>query len=167
METIQATTSEQILSVGALRNGTIIDHIPAGNAMKVARLLQLQRCQGAVVVCINLPSTRYAFKDLIKIADWCVGPELSSQIASLAPCATVNIVNNYQVIKKYTVHPPEWLNGFVVCPNRNCISNHEPATTRFHVDASGKKVRLRCSHCERTFWHHEIEEYLITEASAR
>ncbi len=43
------------------------------------------------------------------------------------------------------------------CPNKNCISNHEPMKGRLVV-LNEKPLTVRCHYCERTFRGHEIQK---------
>ena len=55
------------LSVAAIRNGTVFDHIKAGNALRIIRLLDLAKEGHQVTVGLNLPSKELGVKDLIKV----------------------------------------------------------------------------------------------------
>ncbi len=143
--------SQRTVPVGAICNGTVIDHIPAGSAIRLIYLLQLADHDHAVTVGMNLPSKRLGTKDLIKIEGWIVNPEMANQIAVFAPGATLNIVKEYRVAEKIVPKVPHELRGIIKCPNAHCITNHELANTVFLVENMGRKNRLRCHHCEKAF----------------
>ena len=57
------------LEVEAIVNGSVIDHIPAGqgiNILKHFRMLDTQRTGAKITVGFNLPSKTMGLKDLIK-----------------------------------------------------------------------------------------------------
>jgi len=56
------------LSVEAIENGTVIDHIPAGLGLAILRQFKLLHYGSAVTVGFNLPSKTQGSKDIIKIS---------------------------------------------------------------------------------------------------
>lgn len=57
--------------VAAIKNGTVIDHIPSNKLFQVVRLLHLEdiNVKSQVMVGYNLPSAKMGNKSIIKIAD--------------------------------------------------------------------------------------------------
>jgi aspartate carbamoyltransferase regulatory subunit len=144
---------EKILSVAAIENGTVIDHIPAGQGMRIVRLLKLADHKNKVTLGLNLPSVSLKYKDLIKVEGREVSEEEANQIALFAPKATINIIRGYQIEKKFSVTLPETISKILACPNQKCITNHEQVNTRFRVSRYGQKVMLQCNYCEKGFAH--------------
>lgn len=142
---------EKKLLVSAIKNGTVIDHIPAGQALKIIRVLNLAAHQKLVTVGLNLPSKLMGFKDLIKVAERELTPDEANQVAILAPHATINIIKNYQVAKKFKVQIPEKIERLLICPNPKCITNHEPMKSVFEIKTRGKEIITRCQYCEKVF----------------
>ena len=139
------------LKVQPIRNGTVIDHVAPGMALKVLRILNLPRpgSTSTVLVAMNVPSQRpVERKDILKIEDRELDANEVSKIALIAPQATINIVRDYEVQRKEVVRLPDKVNGLVKCPNPNCITNHEPVKSSFIV-VTTDPVRLRCGYCER------------------
>ncbi len=145
--------------VAAIKNGTVIDHIPAGHGLRILSLLRLMDHPKIATVGINLPSKRLGMKDLIKLEDRAITPQEIDRIAILAPAATVVRIQNYRVVSKQTLALPEAISSLVVCPNQNCITNFEQMETLFHVQPGGKVARLQCVYCERIFLEGDIKEY--------
>jgi aspartate carbamoyltransferase regulatory subunit len=144
---------EIVLSVAAIENGTVIDHIPAGQGMRIVRLLKLADHKKKVTLGLNLPSRSLGYKDLIKVEGREVSEEEASQIALFAPKGTINIIRGYQIGKKFSVTLPEMVSKILACPNQKCITNHEQLPTNFRVSRFGQKVMLQCHYCERGFAH--------------
>lgn len=145
----------KMMKVDAIKNGTVIDHIPAGRGQRVLGLLK-PRETDIVMMGMNFGSKAMKKKDIIKIE----GRELTqsevNSIALVAPEAKVSIIRDFQVFHKFTVEIPEFIKGLVSCPNPKCISNSEPMITRFKlVDAAGPD--LTCQYCERVFTAHEMD----------
>jgi aspartate carbamoyltransferase regulatory subunit len=137
------------MSVTAIRNGTVIDHIHNAATFKVAEILHLSREDNVVLVGMNLPSDQVGTKGIIKVE----GRELTLQevnkIALIAPEATLNIIKDYEVAEKRKVEVPSRVEGIVRCFNPNCITNHQGVGTCFDV-VGYSPITLRCVHCERT-----------------
>ncbi|MHB8606316.1 MAG: aspartate carbamoyltransferase regulatory subunit [Thermoplasmatota archaeon] len=140
------------LKVQPIRNGTVIDHIPAGRALKVLRILKLPRDNwtSTITAAMNVPSSANALarKDIVKIEDREIDANEVNKIALIAPAATINIIREYEVASKTKVTLPEKISGLLRCPNVNCVTNHEPIKASFYVHA-GPHVSLTCMYCDR------------------
>ena len=139
----------QELKVQPIRNGTVIDHITAGRAITVLRILGMPRpgWTSTITAAMNVPSSR-GRKDILKIEDRELDPTEVNKISLIAPNATINIVREYEVIRKERVELPEKVSGLVKCPNQNCVTNSEPIKSQFLV-VSREPMRLRCGYCDR------------------
>jgi len=151
-------TPPKELLVSAIKDGTVIDHIAAGQALAIIRILGLSDYQKVVTVGLCLPSHAMGKKDLLKIEGRELNAAEANEVALFAPQATVNIIRNYKITKKFAVKLPELVESFIVCPNRACITNHESITTVFYI-IPGKSARVRCQYCEKIFALEEIKEY--------
>ncbi len=152
-------TKDKKLLVAAIKDGTVIDHIKAGHALKIIRLLNLADHNKLVTVGLNLPSKATRIKDLIKVEGRELTPEETSRIAIFAPQGTINIIKNYEVIKKFHAQMPDIVEYVIVCPNINCITNHEHMDSKFHVSEDKGEITLKCHYCEKSFSEKEIKEY--------
>ena len=59
--------------------------------------------------------------------------EQVNQLSLYAPDATVNRIDNYDVVGKSRPSLPERIESVLVCPNSNCISHAEPVSSSFAV----------------------------------
>lgn len=148
--------SKKELAVAALRNGTVIDHIPSHALFRVVRILGIEQLGKSVTIGNNLNSERLGSKGIIKIADVEFAEEVLNRIAIIAPTAMVNIIRDYEVVEKRPVSLPDTLVGLVKCGNPKCITNHEPMPTRFKV-TDRENVTLRCHYCNHSFNGNEAE----------
>lgn len=57
------------LAVAALKNGTVIDHIPAQSLFKVVSLLGIENLKSSVTIGYNLDSKKLGKKGILKVAD--------------------------------------------------------------------------------------------------
>ena len=138
------------LYVKKIRNGTVIDHISAGYALDVLKILGIDGREGHVVsVAMNVTSKKQAKKDIVKVENRELKPEEVDKIALIAPGATINIIRDYDVAEKTRVKLPETIKGIVRCANPSCVSNAgEPVVPRFMVEKPDP-LRLRCFYCSR------------------
>jgi aspartate carbamoyltransferase regulatory subunit len=142
------TTDKKELAVAALRNGTVIDHIPAEALFKAVRILDLEHQENSVTIGFNLDSKKIGKKGIIKIADTFYPENVLNRIALIAPTAVINIIRDYAVEEKRPVVLPEVIYDIVKCYNPKCITNNEPMATRFHV-VDRDNVIICCDYCTR------------------
>jgi aspartate carbamoyltransferase regulatory subunit len=122
------------MSVSAIQNGTVIDHVPAKNLFKVIQILGLDRIDNQITFGTNLESKKLGRKAIIKISGVYFEDEDINRIALVAPDAKLNIIKDYEVVEKKVVVVPDIIVGIV--------------TTRFKV-VSKKNVSLKCHYCEK------------------
>ena len=138
-----------MLKVDAIENGTVFDHIKAGKGAKVLRIMGVdENYKFRVALLMNVPSKKMGSKDIVKIAESEVSEDRANLIALISPGATINIIRDGKVARKYTVQLPEELKGTGKCPNPNCITNYEKGAIRMFKKENEK---YRCYYCERTF----------------
>ena len=136
------------LQVVALKNGTVIDHIPSDKLFTVVSLLGLKNSDLNITIGNNLPSKKLGKKGLIKVADRFFTDEEISRLSVVAPNVKLNIIRDYEVVEKKEVIMPDVVKGIVKCGNPKCITNNEPMTTIFHVLCKENGV-LKCHYCEK------------------
>lgn len=147
--------------VFAIKEGTVIDHIPARQALKIIQFLKLHANEKIVSAGFNFPSKTLKLKDIIKIEGRELTEEEANQVAILAPTATINIIRNFELTKKFRVTIPDQVKKIVICPNPKCITNNENMETTFYAKAQGAKVNLQCRYCEKTFSQDDIKQYRV------
>lgn len=136
------------LRVSKIKNGTVIDHITAGHALDVVKILGITgEERRPITVAINVPSKRFKAKDIVKIEGRELRPQEVHKIALIAPHATINIIRDYKVVKKDEVKLPSAIDNIIKCANPACISNsNEPVKAKFYV-GSGEPLLLKCHYC--------------------
>jgi aspartate carbamoyltransferase regulatory subunit len=152
---------EKTLSVSAIKEGSVIDHVEAGSALKIIRILNLPAKERMVTVGLNLASQRQGRKDIIKVSGKEITPKEANRIALLSPEATVNIIRNYTTFRKFKVEMPNTVEEIIVCPNPKCITNYERMLTNFHILRHNGTTELSCNYCEKIFTIQDIREYKI------
>lgn len=140
------------LKVQFIKNGTVIDHISSGMALKVLKILKVDENIGSTVsVLMHVQSKHTTWKDVVKIEDRELDPKEVDKIALIAPQATINIIRNFNVAEKRKVTLPDSVRGIVRCTNPNCVTNSvkgEPIEYKFIV-TNKDPPKLMCQYCER------------------
>jgi len=151
--------------VAKIKEGTVIDHITAGRALMVLRILGITGREGFVVsVVMNVPSKKMGRKDIVKIEGRELSPEEVNKIALVAPRATINIIRDYEVVEKHRVELPKTIRNIVRCVNPACITNaREPIEPLFYV-VSEEPLRLKCHYCGRVMEQQDVFACLYEEA---
>ncbi len=137
--------------VTAIRNGTVIDHIPSGHAMRVLEMLGINRSSSVPVsMVMNVPSKKMGTKDIIKVEDRELTQDELNRLALVAPDAHVAIIRAYSVAEKMTIELGEEVQNVVRCTFSNCITTNlrEPLPHRLKV-LSREPLELRCHYCGR------------------
>ncbi len=143
-----------MLKVDVIEKGTVVDHIKAGKGAKVLKLMGIgEDYPYRVALMMHVPSKKTKEKDIVKIAERMITEKEANIIALISPGATINIIEEGKVKKKYTVDLPEKLEGNGICPNPNCITRSEKdVEQRFAKEDSN----YRCHYCERVFKAEEL-----------
>ncbi|MFH1222208.1 MAG: aspartate carbamoyltransferase regulatory subunit [Candidatus Micrarchaeota archaeon] len=143
-----------MLNVDTIEMGTVVDHIQAGKGSKVLKLLGIdENYPHRVALVMHVSSKKMGKKDLVKIEGKIISEEHINAIALLSPGASVNIIKNSKVEKKFEVKLPDKLEGVGTCPNPNCITNKDVAPKQFKKEDDSN---FRCHYCERLFHADEL-----------
>ena len=142
--------------VAAIKNGTVIDHIPAEKTYQVANLLELKALTNPVTIGYNYPSKKIGKKGIIKVSDKYFTNEEISRLSVVAPNVVLNIIKDYEVVEKKTVVTPNELRGIVKCNNPKCITNNEPMQTVFNVVDKVHGI-LKCHYCDKEQYIENVE----------
>jgi len=150
------------LRVRKIREGTVIDHIPAGRALEVLKILNVTgREDKPVSLVMNVPSKKMGKKDIVKLEERELSIEEIDKISLIAPNASINIIRNYDVFRKENVKLPRILKSVLACANRSCITNseREHVKSTFYVE-SETPLRLRCYYCQRLMEEQDLLKQL-------
>lgn len=132
--------------IDSIKNGIVIDHIPAGKSMDLYQHLKLDDVECSVAILRNVSSEKLGRKDIIKIDDVI---ELNLDILGyLAPACTVNIIRDGVNIEKRHIDLPEKLVGVIECKNPRCITTIEQELTQIFKLSDRKNGVYRCIYCE-------------------
>ena len=88
------------LQVAALKNGTVIDHIPSDKLFTVVSLLHLEDVAANITIGNNFESKKLGKKGIIKIADRFFSSDEINRLSVVAPNIVLNIIKDYEVVEK-------------------------------------------------------------------
>ena len=148
-------TEADMLNIGGLQYGVVIDHIEAGGAMKIYEYLQLDKYDLSIAIIKNAKSNKMGKKDIIKIE----GPVNIDfdMLGVLDPNITINIIKNDKIAEKYNPTLPDFVTNIIKCKNPRCITTIEQELEhKFKLTDSEKGV-YRCIYCEQKFKRNPTE----------
>lgn len=138
-----------MLSIGAMNNGIVIDHIPAGQAMNIYRYLRLGDLDCGVAIIKNAHSNKMGKKDIIKIEN---GLEvINLDVLGYIDCnITVNIIENEKIVEKKQLHLPKQLINIIKCQNPRCITSTENHLDQIFYLKDADTHLYRCKYCDES-----------------
>ena len=134
------------MKIDSIKNGFVIDHIPAGKGMEIYKLLGLDKLSCSVAMIMHVPSKQMKKKDIIKIdADIKINMDV---IGYITPGATVNIIKEGKIIEKSTISLPDTLTEVITCKNPRCITSTEQSLPNIFKLTDRENKVYRCYYCE-------------------
>ena len=134
------------MTVDEIKNGVVIDHIKAGQAMEIYKFLGLDKFDCTVAIIKNAQSRRMGKKDIIKI-DSEVVPDLSV-LGYIDHNLTVNIIKDGANVSKYHPDLPLEIVDIVKCKNPRCITSTEQELSHVFKLTDREHSVYRCIYCE-------------------
>lgn len=132
------------MNIDSIKNGLVIDHITSGKAMQIYKMLGLDRLDCCVAIIQNVTSGKMGKKDIIKI-DSSISIDLDV-IGFVSPNATINVIENGEIVEKKHVDLPKKLVDIIRCKNPRCITTTEQEIK--HIFVLSEKGEYRCLYCE-------------------
>ena len=134
------------MNIDSIKNGIVIDHITAGQGMRIYNLLGLDSLDCSVALIKNVSSRKMGKKDIIKIdSDFDVDTDI---LGYVDPDVTVNMIKDGKTVEKKSIALPEKLTGVLTCKNPRCISVTEQELPQiFKLTDRARRV-YRCIYCE-------------------
>ena len=134
------------MNIDSIKNGIVIDHIHAGGAMELYRLLNLDKLDCTVAIIKNAPSGLMGRKDIIKI-DSMTDIDFTV-IGYVDPGATINVIKDGRLFEKRKLTMPEKIVNVLRCKNPRCITSVEPDLPQIFRLTSPETHTYRCIYCE-------------------
>ena len=134
------------MNIDSIKNGLVIDHIPAGKGMEIYRLLKLDDLDCSVALIKNVGSDKMGKKDIIKI-DAAVDLKMDI-IGYVDPNITVDIIRDGVLAEKRSIDLPEKLQDVIFCKNPRCITTTEQELPQVFLLTDRANAVYRCRYCE-------------------
>ena len=136
------------MEVTSIQNGIIIDHVPAGTALKVLEYLKIDPAKTKLALIMNTDSHMFGTKDIIKIESEEEAEPIDIDVLGLvARPATVGLVRGGKLVEKKQPTLPEHVVNIIKCVNPRCVTTTEPAVQMFHLVHSDRQ-EYRCDYCD-------------------
>ncbi len=134
------------MNIDTIKNGYVIDHIKAGNAMKIYELLGLGNLTCQVAIITNAKSNKSGTKDIIKIGEL-IDIDMD-KLAFLDSNITINTVKDDKIIEKRKLTLPKKLVNVCKCKNPRCITSIEKELDQIFILTDQEENNYRCIYCE-------------------
>lgn len=134
------------MNIDSIKNGIVIDHIKAGQGMKIYDFLDLGKLDCSVAIIKNAASSKMGKKDIIKI-DSDLSVDLNA-LGYIDPSITINVIRNGVRIKKYHPELPETITNIIRCKNPRCITSVERELPHIFKLIDRERDEYRCLYCE-------------------
>jgi aspartate carbamoyltransferase regulatory subunit len=135
-----------MLNIEEIKNGIVIDHIKAGQGIRIFNWLGLDKAPYTVAFVVNASSKRMGRKDIIKIDNTIT---INFDLLGLIdPHITVNIIENEVITEKIKLKLPERVEDVLICKNPRCITSTEKYVPHvFHLENPDQRT-YRCEYCD-------------------
>jgi aspartate carbamoyltransferase regulatory subunit len=135
-----------MLNIAKIKNGIVIDHIKAGQGIRIFNWLGLDKAPYTVAFVVNANSRRMGRKDIIKIDNTiAINFEL---LGLIDPDITVNIIENEMITEKIKLYLPQRVENILICKNPRCVTSTEAYVPHiFHLDDPDLGT-YRCEYCD-------------------
>ena len=138
------------LSIGELKEGIVLDHIKAGNAMTIYRNLKLDKLDCTVAIIKNARSEKMGRKDIIKVE--CPIDYLDLDVLGFIDHSiTVDVIKDSRVIEKRALKLPKQIVNVISCKNPRCITSIEQGLDQVFLLADEENEVYRCKYCEEKY----------------
>ena len=138
-----------MINIDSLENGIVIDHITAGQGMRIYDLLELDKLDSCVAIIKNAKSNKYIKKDIIKIDGI---TEIDFDILGFVDNkATVCIIEKGEIKEKKNLKLPEKLVNIIKCKNPRCITSVELSADHIFTLSDEENHKYRCKYCEHEY----------------
>ena len=135
-----------MLNIDNIRNGIVIDHIKAGQGIRIFNWLGLDKVPNTVAFVVNAFSRNMGRKDLIKI-DSTIAINFSI-LGLIDSNITVNIIDNEKIIEKIKLKLPEKVENVILCKNPRCITSTEKYIPHIFLLENPDERTYRCEYCD-------------------
>ena len=134
------------MNIDSIVNGIVIDHIEAGNGMRIYNLLGLDSLDCSVAIIKNVHSRKQGKKDIIKIDE---DIELDMTVLGYVdPGVTIDIIKDSKLVEKKRATLPREIKNVIFCKNPRCITSTEQELPHVFRLTDVENRVFRCIYCE-------------------
>lgn len=134
------------MHIDSIKEGIVIDHITAGNAMRIYNLLGFDKLECSIAIIKNVSSKKMGKKDIIKI-DSNIEINLEA-LGFIDPGITIDVIRDSVLVEKRSVDLPDKLHGVLKCKNPRCITSCEQELEQIFTLTDKENRVYRCMYCE-------------------
>ena len=134
------------MNIDSIKEGLVIDHITAGNAMRIYNLLGFDKLECSIAIIKNVNSKKMGKKDIIKI-DSNIDINLEA-LGYIDPGITIDVIRDSKLVEKRHVDLPETLHGVLRCKNPRCITSTEQGIVHKFRLTDRLSGTYRCIYCD-------------------
>ncbi len=132
--------------IGKIEDGIVLDHIKAGQGMRLYNILNLDKLDCEVALIQNAPSEKLGRKDILKI-DKLIDLNIDA-VGFVDPGITVNIIKSGKLAKRKHLELPNEVVDVIKCKNPRCITTIEQELPQVFRLTDRKNKVYRCKYCE-------------------
>ncbi|MBR3791565.1 MAG: aspartate carbamoyltransferase regulatory subunit [Clostridia bacterium] len=132
--------------VNPIKDGIVLDHIKAGNAMEIYHALGLDELDCQVAIIKNCDSAKMGKKDILKINEHI---DINLDVLGyLDPGITVNFIKDSKIYDRKHLELPMEIKDVIKCKNPRCITSTEQELSHIFKLSNREKGVYRCIYCE-------------------
>ena len=132
--------------VNPIKDGIVLDHIKAGNAMEIYHALGLDELDCQVAIIRNCDSAKMGKKDILKINEHI---DINLDVLGyLDPGITVNFIRDSKIYDRKHLELPLEIKDVIKCKNPRCITSTEQELSHIFKLSNREKGVYRCMYCE-------------------
>ena len=146
-----------MLNIDEIKNGIVIDHIKAGQGIRIYNWLELDKVPYMVAFVANANSTRSGKKDIIKI-DNAININLDV-LGLIDPDITVNVIENERITRKIKLSLPKTVKNVLTCRNPRCICSTEKYVTQVFYLENPELRAYRCEYCDEIISTEDFKQW--------
>ncbi|MGN0710874.1 MAG: aspartate carbamoyltransferase regulatory subunit [Anaerovoracaceae bacterium] len=134
--------------VNSIERGIVIDHITAGLGNRIIELLDLDLSAHTVAFIMNATSAKHGKKDIVKIENVSAEDVKLEILGLIEPNATVNVIENGEIVKKISLAVPKKVTNIIKCKNPRCVTSIEPGIPHIFHLIDEERREYRCEYCD-------------------
>jgi len=135
-----------MFNIDKITNGIVIDHIKAGQGIRIFNWLGLDKADCTVAFLINASSKAMGRKDIIKIDNTI--PINFDVLGLIDPNITVNVIEDQHITKKIKLQLPNKVENVIICKNPRCITSTEKYVGHVFILENSELRTYRCEYCD-------------------